>query len=247
MATSISGAPCTKPIVKKAWRSDGSSAGADASVIDAMKRSSLHWAALAPEADKALSVLQLLFEHASSSGAAASQINHQTKSGATPLHCACSSNRVEMARFLLERGADPNLEDDDGKTCAALAKESGMPKDLFGGGRGRRDSKSSKGGFFARMRRASLGGSLDGRRVSLDLARADDERASLNRLTQESFKRLPGAPPPISKHAQLSGEIRQVGVARGPIARPRGPRRIPRARRTPRAQRSRPCIIRPRH
>ena len=134
-------------------------AGADASVIDAMKRSSLHWAALAPEADKAFSVLQLLFEHASSSGAAASQINHQTKSGATPLHCACSSNRVEMARFLLERGADPNLEDDDGKTCAALAKESGMPKDLFGGGRGRRDSKSSKGGFFARMRRASLGGS----------------------------------------------------------------------------------------
>ena len=63
-----------------------------------------------------------------------------------------------------------------------------------------------------RQRRASLGGSLDGRRVSLDLARADDERASLNRLTQESFKRLPGAPKtlPADFHADDMRGLQQA-------------------------------------
>jgi ankyrin repeat protein len=131
--------------------------GADIAVVDQMKRTSLHWAALAPQSGEALACMSLLFER--SAEVCTKQINMQTKSGATPLHCACSSGRADMARFLLDRGADPSLEDDDGKNCPALAKENGMPKDLFKSDKekGRRESTSGKksGGFFSKLRRMS--------------------------------------------------------------------------------------------
>ena len=107
-------------------------AGADATIIDQMKRTSLHYAILAPNAEGALACLNLLSEH--SPVVCESQINNKTKSGTTPLHCACSSGRAEMARWLLERGADASIEDEDGKPSAVLAKEAGIAKEVFGSG-----------------------------------------------------------------------------------------------------------------
>ena len=55
--------------------------------------------------------------------------------------------------------AGGSLEDDDGKNCPALAKENGMPKDLFKSDKekGRRESTTGKksGGFFSKLRRMS--------------------------------------------------------------------------------------------
>ena len=58
-------------------------------------------------------------------------LNKATKSGATPLHCACSTAKVEIAKVLLENGASVTAEDDDGKTPHALAKEAGFLKDVL--------------------------------------------------------------------------------------------------------------------
>jgi ankyrin repeat protein len=128
---------------------------ADAAMVDAMKRTSLHWAALGPDPNDALTCIKLLFDRCGD--AAAAQVNMTSKSGSTPLHCVAESGRAEICRFLHERGADPNVEDGDGKTAIVLAKAAGLPKDLFNAGGGRRGSTAGakKGGLFSKLRRAS--------------------------------------------------------------------------------------------
>jgi hypothetical protein len=57
--------------------------------------------------------------------------NARTESGATPLHAAVLGGRVEAARALLERGADPGAQDDFGRTprfYAEIVKEPGLLK-----------------------------------------------------------------------------------------------------------------------
>ena len=95
----------------------------------------------------------LLFER-SEEGMKA-KINAQTKSGTTALHAACEAGREELARFLHERGADPSIEDDDGKTAAVMAKAAGLKKDIFSAGRKKSivddgGAKKAKRGFFNR-------------------------------------------------------------------------------------------------
>ncbi|XP_062567286.1 ankyrin repeat family A protein 2-like [Saccostrea cucullata] len=53
-----------------------------------------------------------------------SDVNHQTKTGATPLHGAALQGNLGCIKLLLEHGADPKLEDEDGTTALELAKDS---------------------------------------------------------------------------------------------------------------------------
>jgi ankyrin repeat protein len=48
-------------------------------------------------------------------------IDHQGKTGATPLILACSFNRVEMAKLLISEGADINTRGKDGETALIAA------------------------------------------------------------------------------------------------------------------------------
>lgn len=48
--------------------------------------------------------------------------------GRTPLHEAVSTNRPTIVQWMLEHGADPNIEDHTGQTSAALARKKGMAK-----------------------------------------------------------------------------------------------------------------------
>jgi len=127
--------------------------GADATIDDQMKRTSLHWAVMGSGSPEDLmNCVKLVFDK----GNGASMVNKQSKSSSTPLHCAITSGREAAARFLLENGADPAMQDEDGKTAQQLAKEAGM-KELFGGGGGgRRKSVVKKSGFFSsKSKRAS--------------------------------------------------------------------------------------------
>jgi ankyrin repeat protein/cell wall assembly regulator SMI1 len=49
-------------------------------------------------------------------------INYEDSSGETPLHKAVDSRSLEGVRFLIERGANPTVKNDDGRTPAALAQ-----------------------------------------------------------------------------------------------------------------------------
>ena len=87
-------------------------------------------------------------------------INNTTKSGTSALHLVTEKGLVIMARFLFERGADPELADGDGKTSVAMAKEAKLPKDTFASANGRKQSmapKEKKKGFFGR-RTSTKGG-----------------------------------------------------------------------------------------
>ena len=64
--------------------------GADHKVVDALKRTSLHWAAMAP--NNAADACALLLEREGTK----EMLNKQTKSGSTPLHSACSANRHDV-------------------------------------------------------------------------------------------------------------------------------------------------------
>ena len=52
-------------------------------------------------------------------------IHARDKIGNTPLLCAIGGNDLELVRFLLDKGSDPNCEVDDGYTCLMVAVESG--------------------------------------------------------------------------------------------------------------------------
>ena len=43
----------------------------------------------------------------------------------TPLHCAANYNLTDLVRLLLEKGADVNAVNKDGKTPLDLAEENG--------------------------------------------------------------------------------------------------------------------------
>lgn len=105
--------------------------GADTSLADARKRTVLHYVALAPKEDLALKCLQMLFER--SPEATKGIVNGQTKSGTTALHCVAEKGYVEMAKLLLEHGANPALLDEDKKTAFDLARANGhkLPKELI--------------------------------------------------------------------------------------------------------------------
>jgi ankyrin repeat protein len=49
-------------------------------------------------------------------------VDHQGSTGDSPLHRAVESGSQDGVRFLLERGANPTLRNDDGRTPAALAQ-----------------------------------------------------------------------------------------------------------------------------
>ena len=133
--------------------------GADPLIPDAMKRTSLHWAVMGMgESDKVMACVELLFE----CQVISQMVNAQSKSMSTPLHCAITAGKEEVAAALLNRGgADPNLMDEDEKTCKVLAKEAGM-KTLF------EDSSvhgGKRGGFFSAARRRR--GSSEKKEVNL--------------------------------------------------------------------------------
>ena len=51
-------------------------------------------------------------------------IHARDKVGSTPLLSAVGGNDLELVKFLLEKGSDPNCEVDDGYTCLLVAVES---------------------------------------------------------------------------------------------------------------------------
>ncbi len=57
---------------------------------------------------------------------AGAPVNAQQDKGWTPLHEAVNRNDLEMTRYLVEHGADPRLQSDDGKSAIGLAADKGF-------------------------------------------------------------------------------------------------------------------------
>ena len=91
---------------------------ADATIIDSLNRTSLHWAVLG---QASLECAQLLL--AASKDDFQLMLNVQSQSGSTPLHCALDRGHKECAQLLVNQGARTDLVDEDKKTCVRLAKE----------------------------------------------------------------------------------------------------------------------------
>ena len=135
--------------------------GADPKIADSAKRTCIHYVCLSPTPDTALNCLQLLFDKDPEGMAAI--IDNPTKSGSTALHCAVEKRALETVKFLIERGADPSIKDENGsgKSCFDMAKELKIPKDIFQTGNAgqRKKSVAAKGGgIFGKMRRGTKGG-----------------------------------------------------------------------------------------
>lgn len=156
---------------------------ADPRIVDAMKRTALHWAAVAPSAPGNVDCCVLLLD----CGVALEMLNCPSKSGSTPLHYALSAEppHTDVARLLLTWGADPSLVDEDGKSAHQLAKEakvaSALKKELSigahrggaaattPGGSKRRGSKDTPapGGMFGKVfKRAARRVSRTGEEIS---------------------------------------------------------------------------------
>jgi ankyrin repeat protein len=45
------------------------------------------------------------------------------QAGFTPLHAAAMTGQVDLAKLLLDRGADPGARTDDGRTALAMARD----------------------------------------------------------------------------------------------------------------------------
>ena len=88
----------------------------DAVAGNAMKVMPLHSAASA----RNLEAARVLLEH----GAPVSARQH---GGWAPIHAAAQHGDRAMVELLLQYGADPRIENDEGKTAAAVAKEKGHP------------------------------------------------------------------------------------------------------------------------
>ena len=80
--------------------------GADPNLADNDGDSPLIVAAMA-SGDAGRGVAALLLD-------AEAEIDHQNKNGEVALHFACQNSNVEVAKLLLERGADKDLRDNDG-------------------------------------------------------------------------------------------------------------------------------------
>ena len=96
--------------------------GANPNVVDALKRTSLHWAAMGP-APHNVECCALVFTHGDGSG----MLAKTTKSGSTPLHSAAGTNKPEVVRFLVVKGADQAAKDEDNMTAYDLAKVRARP------------------------------------------------------------------------------------------------------------------------
>jgi hypothetical protein len=96
--------------------------GADPNIVDALKRTSLHWAAMGP-APHNVECCALVFAHGDGSG----MLAKTTKSGSTPLHSAAGTNKPEVVRFLVGKGADQAAKDEDNMTAYDLAKVRARP------------------------------------------------------------------------------------------------------------------------
>jgi len=58
--------------------------------------------------------------------AAGAPVNAKQHLGWTPLHEAVNRNDLEMTRYLLAHGADPRLQNDEGKSAIGLAADKGF-------------------------------------------------------------------------------------------------------------------------
>jgi uncharacterized protein len=78
----------------------------------------LHSAVATDVADVDLGMVEALL-------AAGAPVNAPHQGGGTPLHTVAFTGNAEVARMLLERGADPLVRTDDGKTAIDIARERG--------------------------------------------------------------------------------------------------------------------------
>jgi uncharacterized protein len=67
-----------------------------------------------------LEAARLLLEHGA-------PINARQQGGWVPIHAAAQNGDRAMVELLLQYGADPRIENDEGKTAAAVAQEKGHP------------------------------------------------------------------------------------------------------------------------
>ena len=90
--------------------------GADASQVarNPMKIQALHSAVTG-----SFESVKLLVE-------AGAPVNGKQDKGWTPLHEAVNRNDLEMTRYLLAHGADPRLQNDEGKSAIGLAADKGF-------------------------------------------------------------------------------------------------------------------------
>jgi ankyrin repeat protein len=89
-------------------------AAVDAVATNPMRLMPLHSAASARNID----VVRLLLEHRA-------PVNARQHGGWVPLHAAAQNGDRAMAELLLGHDARPSMENDEGKTAAAVAKEKG--------------------------------------------------------------------------------------------------------------------------
>ena len=96
--------------------------GADPSIAskNKLRVTPLHSAVATDAAPLDLEMVSMLLE-------AGAPVNIPHLGGGTPLHTAAFTGDVRVIRMLLERGADPMLKLDDGKTAVDVAFEQGHP------------------------------------------------------------------------------------------------------------------------
>lgn len=78
---------------------------------------SLHFA-ISRETGLSLHIVDFLVQNSST-------LDKQTREGNTPLHYCVIQNQCESMRLLLRSGANPGLENKNGKTPISIAKERG--------------------------------------------------------------------------------------------------------------------------
>ncbi len=78
---------------------------------------SLHYA-ISHETGHSLHIVDFIVQNSSS-------LDKQTREGNTPLHYCVIQNQCESMRLLLRSGANPGLENKNGKTPLSIAKERG--------------------------------------------------------------------------------------------------------------------------
>jgi uncharacterized protein len=93
------------------------SRGADVTMAarNPMRIQALH----AAVAGRSFEVVRLLVERGA-------RVNGQQQGGSAPLHEAVNRNDAELASYLLAHGADPRLQNDEGKSAIGLAAEKGF-------------------------------------------------------------------------------------------------------------------------
>lgn len=70
--------------------------------------------------DDALEMMKIFFDHKYKYKV---KINAQNKNKETVLHLACKKAKSDLTNYLLEKGADPNIQDKDGNTCLHVISE----------------------------------------------------------------------------------------------------------------------------